>query len=540
MKTEWMGDSAEGSTIIRVSSKRQEGNISHETQEKEIRAYCLRHGIKLREQNIIRIVESAKDSDARKKYGLAIKTALARDVRHILFYMYDREARNLTDNEKNEKLVKAGIICLHYVRDNKVLHKDSPDSEFFIRDVQAAANKQFSRNLSVKVIDAMRQKAEQGWYPSNHVPMGYALQKMRDENGKELKRGATVVRDPDERAVRQARLEFELRAKGYSFNEIRTRVIEAKLVPIEQAKHYFIASIEHRVKNPFYAGRFRWQGREYEGKHELIIPPAHFLACQRSGRGMVTKRGYDGLHGLFGGGWLHCGECGCQVTYDPKKKVAKGTKKVTIFHYYRCTNGRRMHESQRGMNISEEKVWEMLDTAVDSIDLSPALARDISDAMNDSHKKKVASGARKIADLKDAMKLLEKKEDRAYEEMGEGVLDAEGYRRQVARVREERKQLAADIQALQAQMSGAYRETALTTIELCKEAKSLYLSQNHAERAEFLKRVVSNPLLSNGSIGFEMKKPFAVLAQMASSDKWRARLESNQRPSASEADALSN
>jgi site-specific DNA recombinase len=466
-------------------------------------------------------VESAKDSDARKKYGAAIASALARDVRHILFYMYDREARNLTDNEKNEKLVKAGLICLHYVRDNKVLHKDSPDSEFFIRDVQAAANKQFSRNLSVKVIDAMRQKAEQGWYPSNHVPLGYALQKMRDENGRELKRGATVVRDPDERCVRQVRMEFELRAKGYSFNEIRQRVIDAKVVPIEQAKHYFIGSIEQRVKNPFYAGRFRWQDREYEGKHELIIPPAYFLACQREGRGMTSKRGYDGVHGLFGGGWIHCGDCGCQITYDPKKKVAKGTKKVTIFHYYRCTNGRRMHESQAGMNVSEAGVWEQLEGAVDAITLTPDLAKDIAAALNESHKKIAAGSARKIADLKDAIKLLEKKEDRAYEEMSEGTIDAESYRRQVARARDERKQFAADIQALQGQMSGAYRETALTTIELCKDAKSMYLERNHAERADFLKRVVSNPLLSNGSVRYEMKKPFSTLSKMASSLNWR-------------------
>jgi hypothetical protein len=199
--------------------------------------------------------------------------------------------------------------------------------------------------------NSVAEKTEQKRNSAN----AYTLQKMRDENGKEMRRGATVVRDPDEINVRRARMEFELRAKGYSFNEIRQRVIDAKLVPIEQAKHYFIASIEQRVKNPFYAGRFRWQGREYDGRHEIIIPPAHFLACQRSGRGMVTRRGYDGEHGLFGSGWLHCGDCGCQITYDPKKKIAKGTKRVTIFHYYRCTNGRRMHESQAGLKHQRDE-----------------------------------------------------------------------------------------------------------------------------------------------------------------------------------------
>jgi DNA replicative helicase MCM subunit Mcm2 (Cdc46/Mcm family) len=164
---------------------------------------------------------------------------------------------------------------------------------------------------------------------------------------------------------------------------------------------------------------------------------------------------------------------------------------------------------------------------MDAITLSGELAKDIADALNESHKKMSASSARKIADAKEAIKLLEKKEDKAYEEMGQGILDTEGYRRQVARVREERKQLSADIQALQSQMSGAYRETALTTIELCKDAKSMYLDRNLAERVDFLKRVVSNPLVSGGTIRFEMKKPFAVLAQMASSSNWRLHGDSN-------------
>jgi DNA invertase Pin-like site-specific DNA recombinase len=90
---DWITDNKTAVAIVRKSSKEQ-SSISHETQENEIRNYCERHGIQLKDENIFRIVESAKNSDERKKYGAAINSALARDIRPILFYMYDRESRS--------------------------------------------------------------------------------------------------------------------------------------------------------------------------------------------------------------------------------------------------------------------------------------------------------------------------------------------------------------------------------------------------------------------------------------------------------------
>ncbi|MDZ4660427.1 MAG: hypothetical protein SGJ18_02285 [Pseudomonadota bacterium] len=44
--------------------------------------------------------------------------ALAQGIKHILFYIGSREARNLTDNEKNERLIKEDKIIIHYVSES--------------------------------------------------------------------------------------------------------------------------------------------------------------------------------------------------------------------------------------------------------------------------------------------------------------------------------------------------------------------------------------------------------------------------------------
>ena len=518
MSSEWIGDNKKAIAILRKSSKDQ-SHMSHETQESEVREYCDKHGLKIENNDIFKIVESAKNSDDRKKYTAAIHSALTRNIRHVLFYMYDRESRNLTDNEKNEKLVKADLIVLHYVRDNKVLHKDSSDSDFFIRDVQAAANKQYIRNLSVKVVDAMKQKAEMGWYPSNNVPLGYATKRIVDESGRAAKRGTTVDVDPNEKFVKWAQREFELRAKGHSYRDIRQTIIDEGFVSHEKAHQYRISTIEQRLKNVFYAGRFVWRGIQYSGKHPIIIPPTVFAAAQQVGRG-IKRRTFALEHGLFAGGWLKCADCGCNIIYDPKKKVARTTGKVTVFHYYHCSNGRMMHASQAGMNINEVRIWEQLDRAVDAINLDPGLAKEIAASLNEGHKRSAASGARKIAELKDAIRQLEAREDQAYDNMERGNIDAEAYRRQVGRFRDERKEINAQIQVIQSDMTGAFRETAMTTLELCKEAKSLYLSRSAVERADFLKRLVSNPRLNGLNVEFDLKKPFSILAEINKSEKW--------------------
>lgn len=525
----WIGNDRRGLALIRRSWYGQEDNSSALVQEKEIKKYCQEIDIDV--VKIENIIESAKDSDFRKKFHTAIKWALKNKVRHLLYYMTDREVRNFTDLEKMEKLIRSDQIVVHYVRDRRQLHKWSAPSDFSTREIEAWRDKQLSRTISVKVNDAMRDKAERGWFPSNHVPLGYALKKLLDEDGKERKRGAIVVPDPDKKKVLQAQLEFECRAKLLSYEDIRQKILDhvPRLIEPEDAKHYHVSAIERRIKNPFYGGTFHWQGVEYKGKHELIIPRKHYLAAIATLRGVKNvRREYTPENGHFGGGWMRCAECGCQIIYEPKKKVTRAGK-VTHFHYYHCTNRKKFHPTMRGLNLPEEQLWGQLERVIDSINITPKLAKEIAEELNTSHKKVVSSGARKIADLKDRIKALEMSEDKAYENMTAGVLDAEGFKRQVARFREERKTLTNQIYSVEDQMKGSYRETALSTLELCKDAKSLYFSQSAEERANFVKRLCQNPTMEGVSVRYEIKKPFSVLAKMASLVNWRSLGDSNPR-----------
>jgi site-specific DNA recombinase len=170
--------------IPRVSSKRQGDNLSHDVQASEIEEYCRQHGLQLVKS--FKLTESAKRAVDRKQYRAAIDFALTEGVRHLLFYVQDRESRNLRDLEDNEQHVKDGKLVIHYVRDRKVLDQTTTESDFFNRDIQGAMNKNYSRVLAGKVKDAQRAKAENGWFPGGRLPLGYVHLRPKDEQGREV------------------------------------------------------------------------------------------------------------------------------------------------------------------------------------------------------------------------------------------------------------------------------------------------------------------------------------------------------------------
>jgi site-specific DNA recombinase len=510
MKHEWMGGDNRAVAILRVSSHRQKDNTSHDTQEKEIRDYCAAQGLTL--ADIVPITESAKESEMRKQYRAAIERILAAQIRHVVFNVFDREARNATDNERNETLAMRGRIVLHYARERKVFYSGTADSDWFTRDISAATNKQFIRNLRSKVADAMRTKAEEGHYPGNHPPMGYMNEALTDSRGQKLKRGTHVIPDP-KTAPLVMRI-FELRAAGRSYQDIKNQVVADGLVPPERAGKFYKSHVEKILINPFYSGRFTWGGKVYDGKHELIVPRDVLIKVQgvkRGNRASIPMNDYN----LFGYGWMTCADCGCQVVYELKKGR---------FHYYRCSNSRKAHPTLAGRYVSLDSIWEQMAACVDSITLTPSLAREIAKAINETESHSSAAMRGRVEAARAALLAQDKREDSAFDLLTRGTLDELAFQRQLKRIREDRTRLEQELAVAERAAALSVRESAESLIELVIDAKDRWLRRDPLKRKEFLNLIQSNRQLNGVSVEVEMKKPFLILSRMANSEDWRPRL----------------
>ena len=491
---------------------------------KEILSYAEKNSLKVVRTE--RIVESAWHSDERDDFHKAIDSAVNEGIYNVLFYMADREGRNFTDIEKHQGLIKQGKIAIHYVRDNKILDKNSSNSDFMIREFQALTDKQLSNAISAKVTDVMNSKAESGYYPGNKPPLGYILQK-QSSNGSMGKGISIVVPDTNLANIKLVRREFELKAKSYSYEDIRKTIIEEGLIPHDEIKSYHIASIQRRILNPFYRGFFVWSDKTYKGKHELIIDRTILNIIDNIPK-YKTPIGRATSDGIFAHGWLKCADpnCRCNIVYDPKKKVSKGNGTVKEYKFYHCTNGKRLHDGPQ-VNVSEDKIKEQLATVVDSISIDDTFANQIIRALNETKEKMKDSIRREMESYNYALKQLEDKENIIFDSFNAKNIDKEMYDRQIMRVREERSHYSNLLRESNIKITDVGMETAQSILELARSAKTLWSQRAPLEQRMFLDKLLSNPSLNGSNVQYELRKPFLIISKMKASSDWRTQRDSN-------------
>jgi site-specific DNA recombinase len=501
----------QGILICRVSDPKQEDRFSLDAQEREGSAYAAKHGIDLAAKFIFQ--ETASKAAQRKKFDEILALVYARSSASkmaLLAEKHDRLYRNHQNSSDVMRLIESGRVVVHFWKLGKVLDQSSDPSEFLVDDVMTSVNQYHARRIGREALKGMQERALQGWFPARS-PVGYKHVEQAVE-GKRSGRATTeriIVPDPD--AIAWVRRMFELRASGLSFSQIRATCLAEGVVPTRHRDTCSAQHVEQVIKNPFYAGRFRWAGNEYEARHELFVDQDVLRrALAVDAQSTLRKRTNDGA--LVG--WLRCGACGCRITYEPKRPHG-----ARVYHYYRCANGHRAH--RRLHYHSEERILEAFEPAVEAVALDRVRARQVAELLNRAHYKAQEAKRAQVEGFKASLVALERDEDEIYRDVKRGLLDEAGYRRQLARVRSERQRYADLLSQVQAAIDGAYLETAQSILELATEAKSLWKERSPAERRALLERLLSNPTWDGVTAGWDYKKPWGALAKIAKASKWR-------------------
>lgn len=313
---------------------------------------------------------------------------------------------------------------------------------------------------------------------------------------------------------------------GRSPEAVADRVLEEGLVPDCYKRRFRGASrksmVEKIVKNPFYRGDFLWGDELYPGKHEAVVTAKEWAQAQEVGR--MPQRGTRPGKGDLSD-WIRCEDCGCKVIYEEKRKPSG-----RVYRYYHCTNGRRQHDRQK--NVREEVILEGFEPALDAISVSEEMAEQIADALNETHHKVRAARKREAAKHQRALDDLEGQEDQLFDLFRAGTLDERGYKRQLERVRAERRRFSELLDQAHEELDDAYLVTAQRVLELATRAKTLWRSRTPKEKRVLLERLLQNPRLEGTSVRYDLRKPFEVLSLMRERVNWRGRRDSNSRPPA--------
>ena len=182
------------------------------------------------------------------------------EVGGIIVINTDRFARSEIDHFLiKDKLKKLGIRL--YSALQPMVGEETPES-YLIDTVMAGVNAFYSRDNSRKTIKGMREKFEQGTWPTK-APLGYL--NVKDE----ITEKRTIGLNPDQDyLVKEA---FEEFAKGkYSIHSLCQRMAQRGLkgktgVPIG------VSTLHVLLTNTFYYGLMRWGGMEKMGTHTKLI-----------------------------------------------------------------------------------------------------------------------------------------------------------------------------------------------------------------------------------------------------------------------------
>ena len=482
----------------RVSSKEQEKEgFSIPAQLKLLRSYAADQNLSVTREFVD--VETAKQA-GRSSFGEMLAfLRRARTVKVLLVEKTDRLYRNI----KDWVLIDDLDIEVHFVKEGVLLSADSRSSEKFMHGIKVLMAKNYIDNLSEETQKGMREKAEQGIYPS-WAPIGY-----RNADGPNGKR--IIEADPAYGPL-VARL-FE----GYSSGllSLKDLTIRARAWGLTfRTGNRMTISVVHKIlRNPIYMGRFRWAGVEYQGIHEPLVRRELWETVQAVMDDRFGRRKRGSKHDFAFAGLVSCGHCGCSMVGEIKKGR---------YVYYHCTGYRqKCPEPYTRQEVLEAEFARILrgisldDTTLDWIVLV------LKESRADERRHRDES----IARLQGEYNRVQSRLDAMYLDKLDGRIEATYFDRKAAEWKRDLDALAASIREHQS-ADRSYVEGGVRLLELAAHAHQLFLSQAPGGKRQLLNFVVANASWRGGHLTATLRQPFSLISDLAP----RTESESSARP----------
>lgn len=491
--------------FCRVSSAKQARNYSREAQQRLGEEYAARLGLAV--TRVFTVVESASTQLAREKWREYIAYVRAGPEKHALIATVDRALRNYADLPEIAELQKKYGKTLHFFLEGLTLDGVRASSDNLQLGIKAAVAVYYSGELAEKTRRGLDQKALKGEWP-NKAPYGY-------KNNSTTKR---LVVDPvNARWVRRIK---ELSAESrHSLDAIVEILLAEGCTRYGSRLHRNL--VERTIRNPLYTGRYEYpvgSGNWIQGKHEALVSwDLHEAAIAGLTR---EKRARQRKHYFTFAGMIRCGCCpeGRAVVMDIKKEK---------FIYAHCTGTRRSKVAGARVKLCPDAQFvplAQLETqavaALTRTQLTYELADKIfADIALDAGAAEGAAEA-SAAVLKGQLKRLEGRAAEAYADKLDGKIDEAFWREQQKRWGDEKVRLEAALRRQKDATPSSMLRNVKQVLQLAKDIVPIYNSSSPEEKRRILNLVCSNWTLTGKKLNYQMRKPFAELAEGLSSGNW--------------------
>ena len=492
--------------FARVSSREQEETgYSLSAQEKLLKEYASRRDFRV--NKTFSIAESASGQKQRKIFKEMLDYIIKNDVKVIVCEKVDRLTRNLKDavciNEWINEDFKREV---HFVKENCILNKGSKSNEKFIWNIKVSVAQYYIDNLSEETKKGLLEKAEEKWYPGNHK-RGY---KTIGDIGHKI----WAIDDSPDSEVPFIKKIFELYAKtNWSLKKLNEEIFKDGWKQ-KNGKPYPKSTLAFILNDIFYCGRFKWQGKIYQGNHEPLVSEEIFeIVQQKLHRKGIPK--YRTHNHLFKG-MMECEECHCAVTAE----IQKGHT------YYHCTHYKNC--SQRKY-VREEEIEKQILGCFDEIAIKDnETLKLITESLRESHTEEMSYHNQALTILNKRYQTIQNRLDSVYIDKLDGRIALEKYEELEAQFRKEQEETRQEL-ARHENANINYFELGANLVELSSRAKEIYLKRESIEdKRRLLSLIFLNLTLKDGFVRKTYQKPFQIISERVKNGNWLPGLDSNQ------------
>jgi site-specific DNA recombinase len=488
--------------FCRVSSSKQAQRYSPEAQQRLGEEYAARHGLTI--TRVFQVVETASKQARRQKWSEYIEYVRRGPEKHALVATVDRALRNYADLPEVAELQKKHGKTVHFFLEGLVLDGTHASTTDLRLGISAAVAVWYAGELAEKTRRGIDQKALKGEWP-NKAPFGY-------KNDSKTKR---LVLDPEK--ARWVRRIKELSAEAqHSLDAIVAKLLEEGCTLYGQKLHRNL--VERTIRNPLYTGRFDWpvgSGNWVQGTHEPIVGwdlhEAAIAGLERKNRPRYRK------HLFTMAGMIRCGCCpeGRAVVFELRKNR---------FIYAHCTGYRRGAGGGRmcpdAQFVPLAIVDEQVNAALERIQISEGMARFIAEQLRKDSGMAQAASEANVAVLKGQLTKLDERQSKAYADKLDGKIEESFWAEQNRRWGSERVRLEEALRRAEEAGPASFMPQVSEVLKLAKNMVALYKSANVEEKRRILNLVCSNWRLVGKKLEYQMKTPFAELAEGSISGNW--------------------
>ena len=438
---------------------------------------------------ILTEAKSAKQPYGRAKFTLMMERIEKGEYDGILCWKLDRLSRNSADSGRLQWLVQSGVIKMIRTVEREYTSQTSA----LLMSVETGMSTQFIQDLSRNTKRGLQSKVERGWAHCI-APIGYL-------NDKEDK---IQIKDPERFPI--VRKMWDLMLTGtYTAQQILKIANEdwgLRTVKRKRSgdKPVSRSSIYNIFTNIFYAGIIEYHDKQYPGKFPAMVTLEEFDRVQfllgKKGKPRPQKRRFAFT------GMIRCGECGCFITAEIKRKQLKTTGEVREYTYYHCTLRKPQVNCSQRQVVREDELERQIADKLKQLTILPEFKDWALEVLREQNQNEVKDRTAIYESQQRALTQAQGKLDRLVDMRLSELLTDEQYT-------EKKAELDAEIKGLKTQMRSTenradnWLETTELAFDFATKAHDAFIKGDLDTKKQILLALGSNQTLKDGKLALE-------------------------------------